>query len=372
MSRSASAVPPRRKSIAKTRLLAADPVWNFRYLHKMQQDEENRVYTVARTARALGAVQVRCVFRRSYGSLTFDVPPSEASRWRAISRVLRSPLDTLSCALFPASCALCGSPLPRLSAAPVCDSCWSECSEHTIPRCARCGEFLPAAEFPESKSFCRACRLAPPPFERAVSFGPYRDPLRSAIHLLKYSRMRPVARQLGTMLVKAIAQLRTEAPGELLVVPMPLHRSRRRQRGFNQAEEMAAFALKALRKNEPGWKLKMAPRSLMRILNTQPQAGLTMRQRRINMSRAFSVADAATVRDRNLLLIDDVLTTGATARSAARELLRAGASAVWVATLARAARIHSVHRDSFEDDPQPLYAAASPVRLDSLHGQSSF
>ncbi len=84
-------------------------------------------YTVGKEAHGeLRRLDVRCVFRRDSGSLTFDVPPSETSRWRAVARVLRSPMDAVSCALFPASCALCGSALPQLSSVPICEVCWTE------------------------------------------------------------------------------------------------------------------------------------------------------------------------------------------------------------------------------------------------------
>ena len=198
--------------------------------------------------------------------------------------------------------------------------------------------------------------------------------MRALIHALKYSHIRPVANRLGALLAQAVLMLREEAAGELLVVPKPLHHKRRRERGFNQSEELARCALRVLRHSAPEWQLKLAPRSLMRIVNTPPQAGQTSRQRRINLRRAFAVAESEAVHGRRVLLIDDVLTTGATARSASQELLRAGAETVWVATLARATRAFPVYRgsDFYEDDAQWHDAATSSVRLDSLQGQHSF
>ena len=93
------------------------------------------------------------------------------------------------------------------------------------------------------QALCRACRLAPPPFVRAVSYGVYQGRMREAIHALKYDRLHPAARGLGRMLAEAIAQLAGEAPAEMLVVPVPLHRSKYAQRGFNQARSLAAEAL---------------------------------------------------------------------------------------------------------------------------------
>ena len=117
------------------------------------------------------------------------------------------------------------------------------------PVCARCGDTVDAAQLglgPASSALCRACRLAPPPFVRAVAFGPYEGRMKEAIHALKYDRLHPAAHGLGRMLAEAIAQLAAEAPAEMLVVPVPLHKSKYAQRGFNQARSLAAHALKSL------------------------------------------------------------------------------------------------------------------------------
>ena len=124
----------------------------------------------------------------------------------------------------------------------------------------------------------------------------------------------------------------------MLVVPVPLHRSKYAQRGFNQSRSLAVEALKFLRKSHPQWRLTLAPSTLMRLRATESQAGLTPRQRRMNVRGAFSVSDPAQVAAQHILLVDDILTTGATARAAAQALLEAGAASVWVATLARAQR----------------------------------
>ncbi len=298
---------------------------------------------------------VRCVFRRDSGSLTFDVPPSETSRWRAVARVLRSPVDSVSCALFPACCALCGSPLPQISLAPICEVCWTEISAQSGDVCQRCGDPLdaPVLAGDSRHGLCRNCRLAPPPFERAVSYGPYDGRMRAAIHALKYDRLHGAAGRLGRMLAAAIAQLANEAPGEMLVVPVPLHRTKHSERGFNQARSLAVSALAVLRKSHPEWRLRLASTTLMRLRATESQAGLTPRQRRLNVRGAFTVSDPEAVTGKHVLVIDDIFTTGATARAAAKTLLDAGAVSVWVATVARA-RMRDGRRsarfDSAEDE----------------------
>ena len=292
-----------------------------------------------------------------------DVPSSQITRWRAVVRVLRSPLDSLSCTLFPASCSLCGSLLPRLSLVPICDVCWTEFPLQAPPTCLRCGDVLAAPPGNGVSALCRACRLAPPSFVRAVSYGVYQGRMREAIHALKYDRLHPASTELGRLLADAIAQLSGEAPAEMLVIPVPLHPSKYAQRGFNQSRSLAAAALGFLRKSHPQWRLTLASSTLLRQRATESQAGLTPRQRRLNVRGAFLVSDPASVKARHVLIVDDILTTGATARAAARALVQAGAASVWVATLARAQRVArfgstSVYEYMEEEEPLAGTSAA--------------
>lgn len=315
-------------------------------------------YTCRTGQQIAGSPESRCVFRQEARSLTFDLPPSQTTRWRAVVRVLRSPVEALGCALLPASCSLCGTLLPRLSSVPICDACWAEIPALTGPACARCGDSL---DNPHETDLCRACCLAPPPFVRAVAYGLYSGRMKDAIHALKYQRLHPAARVLGRMLAAAIAQLRAGAPGELLVIPIPLHRSRYAQRGFNQARALARAALESLSKTHPAWCLTLAPGTLMRHRATESQAGLNPRQRRINLRGAFTVSDPSAVAGKDILIVDDILTTGSTARAAAQALKRAGAHAIYVATLARAR-----HEGYFR-----LHSADNAEQPDSLAGEAS-
>lgn len=191
--------------------------------------------------------------------------------------------------------------------------------------------------------------------------------MREAIHALKYDRIHPAARRLGAMLAAAILQLKPDAPAELLVVPVPLHRSKHQQRGFNQARVLARSAIDALHKSHPDWRLTLASSTLMRLRATESQAGLTPRQRRQNVRGAFKVSDPAAVRGKSILLIDDILTTGATARAAAQSLIKAGAAAVYVATLARARRINVPNTQVGTRLTQPGFEPA----IAGMHSSSS-
>lgn len=284
--------------------------------------------------------------------------PSETSAWRAVARVLRSPLDALSCALVPDACLLCGDPLARLSSIPVCDFCWTqfpalaESPQFTDFYCACCGDRLPAPASLASK-YCRACRMAAPPFVAAAAYGIFEGQMREAIHALKFNNARVLARPLGTYLAGAIGRLMLSAPGEMLVVPVPLHARKERQRGFNQARVLAAAAIAELRKTHPEWQLTLASRTLIRHKETTPQAGLTPRQRRINLKGAFQVGEPDALNGRDVLLIDDIMTTGATARAAANVLLASGAKSVRVATVARAV-MKSWRNDGPKDGTEAL------------------
>jgi ComF family protein len=256
-----------------------------------------------------------------------------------------------------------------------------EFSVQSGSRCARCGDLLDAPETafnPAKPELCRACRLVPPLFVRAVAYGPYEGRMKAAIHALKYDRLRPVARGLGRMLAAAIGQLADEAPAEMLVVPVPLHRSKYAQRGFNQARLLAAEALGFLRKTHPEWRFRLAPDTLMRLRATQSQAGLTPRQRRLNVRGAFRVSNPAAVAHKHVLVIDDILTTGATARAAAQALTNAGAASVWVVTLARAGRTYASRHGSAALDDDAAIIRAMPgnplsvsLQQESMHSSAS-
>lgn len=202
---------------------------------------------------------------------------------------------------------------------------------------------------------CPVCRRVRRPFERAVAYGQYEGGLRELIHLLKYSGVRPAAKVLGGLLAEAMAGLEPEAEQltfeqqKILVVPVPLSNAKRRQRGFNQAEMIARAALK-FRPASEGWEI--APDILLRTRDTESQIGLSSHQRRENLRGAFAVGRATAVTGRIVLLVDDVYTTGATASECAKVLQRAGASAVWVGTVARTLKLASNYEslDSANED----------------------
>ena len=196
---------------------------------------------------------------------------------------------------------------------------------------------------------CDPCREGRPWFEKASAYGSYDGELRELIHLLKYEQVVPAAVVLGGMLARAIAKL--EIPRPVLVIPVPLHSSKRRQRRFNQAELIARAALK--QSAMPG--AELATNLLVRQRATVSQIGLTRPQRAENIRGAFRVKDPEKIAERTILLVDDVLTTGTTASECARVLRKAGAEKVWVATVARTLKNTGVNfavESDFEIAPQ--------------------
>jgi ComF family protein len=270
---------------------------------------------------------------------------------------------TLFFTLFPADCRICGSPLIKVSRLPVCETCLIALRPLQGSSCSICGEavHVPAyidrgetdrggtdreeAERIEVETRCMLCQRADPPFERAVAYGSYDGELRDLIHLLKFQQVRPAAAVLGRMLAETIANLEQEMPAgtlfanKIMVVPVPLHTSKQAQRGFNQAEMIARDALKNLSRPK---RFDLCTGILRRRRETGSQIGLTRHQRRENMRGAFAVSDPTRILNRDILLIDDVYTTGTTASECARVLRRAGAARVWVATVARTLKIFDV------------------------------
>jgi ComF family protein len=248
-------------------------------------------------------------------------------------------------------------PLLNISRLPVC----AECLERIHPIygmvCSICGERV-LSGYAENDTDgllrCPVCRRIERPFTRSTAYGSYDGGLRELIHLLKYNGVRPAAHVLGRMLAEAIARLEPAfEQAKIAVIPVPLYKSRLRQRGFNQAELITQAALRFL----PRERMQLAGNVLLRTRDTRSQIGLTSHQRRENMRGAFAIARAPArakyVIGREVLLVDDVYTTGTTLSECARVMGRAGASQVWVATVARTLKNPSFNisrMDSFRED----------------------
>ena len=227
--------------------------------------------------------------------------------------------------MFPDECAICERPLRKFSRVPICGECLREpaplISEYF---CLNCRTSF-RNSFPlDSEGRCMLCRRGARGFDEAFCYGAYEGTLRELIHLFKYSGMRRLARPLGDLLSNALPRDRQFDA----VTPVPLHWRRWWQRGFNQSELLGKVI--ARRRGIP------LIRVLRRGFATRAQAGLTHAQRRENVAAAFRARRS--VAGLRILLIDDVMTTGATAGACARALKKAGARSVSLLALARVER----------------------------------
>ena len=221
-------------------------------------------------------------------------------------------------ALFPVTCYLCLDPGQK-PALDLCAACEADLSPNE-PACPMC-----AAAVPEFNALCRRCRKLGRAFDAAYAPYHYEFPLPELIHRMKYRGQLPITRILGCVLGKRLAD--RGVPQVDAIVPVPLHAARERKRGYNQAREIAVFAARELG-------LPVQDRLARRIRETAEQTGLPAGARRRNLRGAFMV-DAGAVPSR-VAIVDDVLTTGATAEALALALRRAGCRRIEVWAIARA------------------------------------
>jgi ComF family protein len=248
-------------------------------------------------------------------------------------------------AVFPARCLECGeflapAPADGVPAAPAavdalqllrpyfCPGCLQGVIRAGHPLCPGCGVMFKGGVGEDH--LCGRCLETPSPFHMARAAFVYDRSLVDVIHCFKYKRKTQLARPLGVLLFEAFERYWGRAPVDV-VLPVPLHRRRLKERGFNQA-----LLLVRRWPARPGMpKVPVDTDVLRRARATAPQAGLGRRGRQANISGAFALRHPERVVDRHILLVDDVITTGATAGECARLLLENGAARVDVLALAR-------------------------------------
>jgi ComF family protein len=224
--------------------------------------------------------------------------------------------------LFPPLCIACREPLGEGQG--FCAACWSRIAFLDGPVCDCCG--LPFGVDPGPGVRCAACLAKPPAFDRARAIIAYDEASRGPILALKHADRLELVPGFAQWLARTGKGLIEESE---IIVPVPLHRARLWRRRYNQAAELARALARRTGK-------KLAVQALVRSRATQSQGEMvSARARRRNVLGAFEVPDPALIRGRNILLVDDVLTTGATADGCARALKRAGAAKVQIVALAR-------------------------------------
>jgi len=228
--------------------------------------------------------------------------------------------------LFPSACANCHMPLWDDPVPYVCRACWETVIPISGPCCPHCGgPFASPVALQHSPTHeCGACRAKPPAFTQTWSLFPYQSPLKEAVILFKYRGKRSLAKPFLQAMIPALPTL----PTIDVLMPVPLHPQRLRDREYNQSLLLAHGLSQHLQ-------IPLVLSCLLRIKVTVPQTSLSRKERLTNLHRAFAIDDATRIKGQRILLIDDVFTTGTTLHECAKVLRKAGSGPVFGLTLAR-------------------------------------
>lgn len=243
----------------------------------------------------------------------------------AISDFLIQLKDDLLNFVYPQSCPICGKPLAR-GENQVCEECWSNLTILPAPFCPYCKSFL---EDENSVLKHDSVCLDPPEDRRILavrSLGTFDDHYQKLIHRFKYGKKLPLGKRLAESLGRVVSETRSFTNYDL-VIPVPLHRTRQRERGFNQSGVLAEGISKATG-------VSLVKDLLKRKRNTKDQTYLNALQRAENVKGAFVVKEPDRIEGRTVILVDDVMTTGATLNECATILCEAGSGRIFAATIA--------------------------------------
>lgn len=250
--------------------------------------------------------------------------------WRA---TLSPILDSLFSVLLPAHCDLCHELITRAFDSTVCAQCWSTLRPLNDNVCSLCGDPIITSNVPPGWR-CGRCRRGLYEFDFCRSYALYENRVREVLHRFKYGRRA----RLGARLAQLLSQIWAHYPllqEAEVIVPMPLHRRREKERGFNQSGILAKCLSGMVGR-------PLAAKAVGRVRNTPSQTGLSHRQRRLNVAQCFEVRQPAAIQGKACLVVDDVFTTGATLNSLARVLKEEGAAKVFALTLARVSPLAAI------------------------------
>ncbi|RKU09204.1 hypothetical protein C6503_21945 [Candidatus Poribacteria bacterium] len=237
-----------------------------------------------------------------------------------LSSQLREMLETATVFLYPAKCRVCDGFLGVASMPYICVNCWQDVQYIEPPWCDICGTL-------DVNGLCDECAISPPRYGKLRSIAFYHTTLQQAIHLFKFEKKRVFAQPL-VQLINAHIPSDYDIAEYDFILPIPIHKKRLRERGFNQAALLADGIAKA--ENIP-----VLVNTLVRKRHTVAQSSLDRDARQQNIVGAFEVQTPDVIRGKRLLVIDDVFTTGATIREAVSELWTADPAEIDVLTLAR-------------------------------------
>jgi ComF family protein len=248
-----------------------------------------------------------------------------------MARWLETLAGAVASILFPSGCRICETLLTRPDRLPICDPCLQSFREPPVEICSRCGQ--PGTENGDvdgDENICADCREREFAFNAARSFGVYEGALARAIVLMKFERIEPLGVWFAKRLAEAVARIPAQFTPDL-IVPVPLHRTRQKERGFNQVDLFGKPLAKRLG-------LPYRP-VLLKRERARPEKHLLHYEERWEAVRgAFVIREGGRVDNLRILLLDDVMTSGATLDACSRALREAGAKSVAGLTIARAVR----------------------------------
>jgi ComF family protein len=225
--------------------------------------------------------------------------------------------------IFPRNCMLCRTYHPATAHDPLCPRCREKLPLNKPPFCIRCSRHLNNIS---EESLCPSCRAKLPPFDEGWALLHYEGPTRELLHRFKFHNKTSVCRTFAALLHEFTERYALQFPDAVMVIPVPLHPTRLRERGYNQAALLAACAARE-------FKLPLRENILTRAHHTPRQSELSAKDRWTNIKGAFKIQNSSDIVGRAVIVVDDILTTTATASEAAKTLKDAGASRVIIITL---------------------------------------
>ena len=240
-----------------------------------------------------------------------------------VPHLLREIFETAVVFLYPANCRVCETSLEVTSLPCICANCWQDIQYLEPPWCDICGT-------PNVKGFCDECAVSPPPYGKLRSIALYQTTIQQAIHLFKFEKKTGLAQHL-IQLINARIPVDCAITEYDFILPVPIHKRRLRERGFNQSTVLAKGIAQAAG-------VPILTDVLVRHRHTVAQSSLDIEARQHNIVDAFKIRTPDVIRDKHILIIDDVITTGATVREVVNELWKADPAEIDVLTLARTLR----------------------------------
>jgi ComF family protein len=240
--------------------------------------------------------------------------------------MLRRLINGLVDIVYPKTCLACKNKLESASIDNlICAQCWAKIKRNAPPFCHSCGRHLEKSNF--TKNVCPSCLKAKLHFDRAFSPCAYTGVIKELIHAFKYNNRDYLGLPLSRLMIEFIREYNLPMGYLDFIIPIPLHKTRLREREFNQAQILAKFIAGEFKK-------EVLSDALLRLRHTKTQTDLETEERLLNVKGSFSVTNNKGIKGKSILLVDDVLTTGATSSEAAYALKGAGANIVFVLTLA--------------------------------------